>query len=175
MNSFGFYIIPAVLAIIIITGITKKVPIFDAFLEGASEGIESTFSIMPSLIGLITCVTMLKSSGAFDLFSEFLSPVFKFINMPTEVIPLALLRPVSGSGAIAVLDNIFKNFGTDSRVGMVASAIMGSTETTFYTLTVYFGSIGIKNSRHAVYSALMADVAAIIAATCLVNIFLGKT
>lgn len=176
MTTFGFYIIPSVLTIIVATGYIKKIPIFDSFLQGAGEGIEATFSIAPSLIGLIVCVTMLKSSGAFDLFSALLSPIFKTINMPSEVIPLALLRPISGSGSIAVLDSIFKNFGADSHIGKIASAIMGSTETTFYTLTVYFGSIGIKNSRHAVISALIADLTAIITATCLVNIFmsLGK-
>lgn len=172
MNQFGFYIIPTVLAIIIITGLIKKVAIFDSFLQGAAEGIQSTFSIMPSLIGLITCVTMLKSSGAFDLFANFFAPFFKIINMPAEIIPLVILRPISGSGSIALLNNIFKNFGADSHIGNLASAIMGSTETTFYTLAVYFGSVGIKNSRHAVASALIADTVAIITATCLVNIFM---
>lgn len=173
MTKLGFYIIPVILIIIITVGYIKKIPVFDAFLQGASEGIEATFSIAPSLIGLIVCVTMLKSSGAFDLFSRLLSPLFKTINIPAEVIPLALLRPISGSGSIAVLDSIFKNFGPDSYIGKIASAIMGSTETTFYTLTVYFGSIGIKNSRYAVFSALLADLIAIITATCLVNIFTG--
>ena len=172
MIKIGFYIIPTVLAAIIITGLMKKVPVFDAFLKGAGDGIQATFSIMPSLIGLITCVTMLKSSGAFDLFTKFFSPFFKIINMPAEVIPLAILRPISGSGSIALLSNIFKNFGTDSHIGNIASAIMGSTETTFYTLAVYFGSVGIKNSRHAVTCALIADTVAIITATCLVNIFM---
>lgn len=172
MNKLGFYIIPIVLTIVIITGLIKKIPIFDAFLQGAGEGIEATFSIMPSLIGLITCITMLKSSGAFELFTGFLAPLFNFINMPAEVIPLAIMRPISGSGSIAILSNIFKNFGADSHIGEIASAIMGSTETTFYTLTVYFGSIGIKNSKHAIVSALIADITAIITATCLINIFM---
>ncbi len=176
MTTFGFYIIPTVLAFVIVIGYIKKIHVFDVFLQGAREGIETTFAISPSLVGLIICVTMLKSSGAFDLFSGLLSPIFKTINIPAEVIPLALLRPISGSGSIAVLNSIFKNFGANSHIGKIASAIMGSTETTFYTLTVYFGSIGIKNSRHAVISALIADAAAIITATCLVNVFsnLGK-
>lgn len=172
MTKFGFYIIPILLVVVISVGYIKKVPVFDTFLQGAREGIEATFSIAPSLIGLIVCVSMLKSSGFFDVFSGLFSPVFKLINMPPEVIPLAVLRPVSGSGSIAMLDSIFKNFGADGKIGKIASAIMGSTETTFYTLTVYFGSIGIKNSRHAVVSALMADLTAIITATCLVNMFM---
>ncbi len=174
MMKFGYYVIPCVLMITITMGFIKKISIFDTFLQGASEGIEATFSIASSLIGLITCVTMLKSSGAFDLFSQLLSPVFQTINMPSEVIPLAILRPISGSGSIAVLSNIYKNFGVDSHIGKIASAIMGSTETTFYTLTVYFGSVGIKNSRHAVICALIADITAIITATYLVNAFTGK-
>ena len=170
MDSIGFYIIPVVLASVIIIVFLNKVPVFDTFLSGASEGINSTFSIAPSLIGLITAVSMIKASGALDIFSHFTQPIAELIGIPSQVIPLAILKPISGSGSIALLDNILKNFGTDSQIGKIASVIMGSTETTFYTLTVYFGCIGIKKSRHAVVCALLTDLIAIISCLTLVKI-----
>ncbi len=171
MSNFGFYIIPIILLIIIFVGFIKKVPVFDVFLKGAGEGINSTFSIVPSLIGLITAVSMIKASGALDVFASFAEPVSNLIGIPSQVIPLALLKPISGSGSIALLDNILKNFGPDSQIGKIASVIMGSTETTFYTLTVYFGCVGIKKSRHTVASALITDVVAVITSIVLINFF----
>ncbi len=171
MSNFGFYVIPVVLAITVILGILKKVSVFDVFLKGASEGINSTFSIAPSLIGLITAVSMIKASGALDIFANFAEPISNIIGIPAQIIPLAILKPISGSGSIALLDNIFKNFGTDTDIGKIASVIMGSTETTFYTLTVYFGCIGVKKLRHAVACALVTDLVAIVCSTILVKLF----
>lgn len=174
MSNFGFYIIPILLFCIITAAILKKIPVFDTFLQGAAEGISSTFSIAPSLIGLITAVTMLKASGAIDMFANFISPASNFIGIPPQVVPLALLKPISGSGSIALLDNILKNYHPDSFIGRTASIISGSTETTFYILTVYFGCVGIKNSRHALVSALIADFTAIIITTPVINFFMNK-
>lgn len=166
MDNLGFYVIPVVLLTVISVGFFKKIPVFDVFLKGAFEGLESALSITPSLIGLITAVSMIKASGALDIFSNFAQPFAKLIGIPPQIIPLAILKPISGSGSIALLDNILENFGTDTFIGKIASVIMGSTETTFYTLTVYFGCIGIKKSRHAVFCALMTDLIAI--AVCLI-------
>jgi spore maturation protein B len=174
MSNFGFYVIPLILFCIIVIGIFKNIPVFDTFLQGASEGISSTFSIAPSLIGLITAVAMLKASGALDIFAHLIAPISNVIGMPAQVVPLALLRPISGSGSIALLDSILKNHHPDSIIGRIASVIMGSTETTFYTLTVYFGCVGIKNSRHAIASALIADFTAMITAVTLVNFLMNK-
>lgn len=171
MDKFGFYIIPIILAIIILTGLFKKVPIFEEFLSGASEGINSAFSIAPSLIGLITAVTMLKTSGSFDVISSFLHPIANFLKIPPEIIPLAILKPISGSGSIALLDSILKNFGPNEKVSKLASVISGSTETTFYTLTVYFGAVKVKKTRHAVPSAIIADITAIVISAVLINLF----
>ena len=173
MNNFGFYAIPVVIAIIIIFGLAKKVRIFDTFLQGAGEGINSTFSIAPSLIGLITAVTMLKASGALDIFTKFISPFTSMIGIPAEIMPLALLKPISGGGSLALLDNILATYGADSIIGRIASIIMGSTETTFYTIAVYFGAVKIKNSRHAVPNAIIADICAVIIAILAVKTFFG--
>lgn len=158
MEKIGAYSIPIVVALIIVFGFVKKVNIFDTFIEGAKDGMRSTIAITPSIIGLITAVTMLKASGALDIFSSFISPLTNFFNVPSEIVPMMILRPVSGSGSIALLDNIFKNFGPDSVIGKIASVMMGSSETTFYAITVYYGAIGIKNIRHTVPCAIAADI-----------------
>ncbi len=146
---------------IIILGLFREVPLFDTFIKGAHEGLQATLSITPSLIGLITAVSMLKASGALDIFTNMIAPIVAHLGIPPEITPLAILRPISGSGSIALLDNIFKNYGPDSTVGRIASIMMGSTETTFYTIAVYFGAVGIKNSRHTIPSALLADLVGI--------------
>ena len=170
LKDFGFYVVPIALVIIISASLYKRVPAFDTFLEGAAEGIKSTFMIAPSLIGLITAVSMLKCSGALDLFKNLIMPIASIFHFPADVIPLALLRPVSGSGSIALLDNIFKTCSTESHAGKLGSLIMGSTETTFYTLAVYFGSVKIKNSRHTVICALIADFTAIVMSILISNL-----
>ncbi|MGN1043183.1 MAG: spore maturation protein [Acutalibacteraceae bacterium] len=169
MSEFGFYIIPIILVIIVFVALYKGVPVFDTFLEGALEGLKSTFSISASLIGLITAVSMLKNSGALDIISNILSPPANILHFPAEILPLAILRPVSGSGSIALLDNILKNYGAESFIGKLGSMIMGSTETTFYTIAVYFGSVKIKNSRHTIPCALLADITAFICSLFIAN------
>lgn len=163
---------PCAVAFIIIFGFFKRVPLFDTFVLGAKEGLASTFSIAPSLIGLIVSVSMLKSSGALDIISSLLAPLVNFIGIPKEVIPLMLLRPISGSGSLALVDSIFKSCGPDSFPGRVASVMMGSTETTFYAIAVYFGSIGIKNTRHTIPVALAADFTSFIMSVLMVKLLL---
>lgn len=162
INNIGIYAIPIIIFIILIYGILKNVQMFDTFLKGAKEGMLSTASIAPSLIGLITAVSMLKASGALDIFTNLIAPITSPLGMPPELMPLAILRPISGSGSIALLDNILSNYGADSMIGRIASVMMGSTETTFYTIAVYFGSVSIINSKHAIPSALIADIITII-------------
>lgn len=175
MNNFGFYVIILTIMLVLVSSLIKRVPAFDVFLEGAAEGLKSTFSVAPALIGLITSVTMLKSSGALDIFTHMILPIMDFLHFPAPAVPLALLRPISGSGSIALLDNILSTYGADSIVGRLCSMIMGSTETTFYTLAVYFGSVNIKNSRHAVLCALAADFTAIVVSSLIVNLLVQKS
>ena len=155
--NIGIYVIPCVLLIILLTALIKRVAVFESFLEGARAGIGSVFKIAPSIIGLVCAVTMLRSSGLLDAVISLLSPVLEPLGFPAELTPLALVRPVSGSGALAVLDDIYRSFGADSFIGKAASVMMGSTETTFYAIAVYYGSVGISKTRHTVPSALMAD------------------
>ncbi|MFQ9950902.1 MAG: spore maturation protein [Clostridium sp.] len=171
MEVFGSYLIPILIALILLFGFLRKVPLFDTFLEGAKEGMKSTVSIAPALIGLITVVTMLKASGALDLFTAAIRPAAAFLGFPPEVMPLTLLRPVSGSGSIAILDQIFATCGPDSFAGRVASVMMGSTETTFYAIAVYFGAVGIKKTRHTIPAAITADTASFFISTLAVRLF----
>lgn len=171
MEAFGSYLIPVLIALILVFGLLRKVPLFDTFLEGAKEGMRSTVSIAPALIGLITAVTMLKASGALDLFTAAIRPAAAFLGFPPEVMPLTLLRPVSGSGSIAILDQIFATCGPDSFAGRVASVMMGSTETTFYAIAVYFGAVGIKKTRHTIPAAITADTASFFISTLAVRLF----
>ncbi len=158
MSHWSDCIIPAVICIILIAGIVKKVPVFDVFLEGAREGFQTSISILPALVGLMTCVGCFKASGALDVLTSFLAPLTERVGLPGEVVPLALLRPISGSGALVIFEDILRQYGPDSLIGRVASVLQGSTETTFYTIAVYFSAAGITKTRHTVPCALTADM-----------------
>lgn len=160
------------IGIFITFGFIKKVPVYDCFIEGAKDGLQSMVGIIVPLVGLMVAINMFKASGALELLSRVFSPVLKAINLPPELLPLAVLRPISGSASTAIVTDIFKVFGPDSVIGKIASVMMGSTETTFYTIAVYFGAVGIKNTRHTVVSALSADFTGIILATIIANIIL---
>ena len=166
-------IIPVVLSFILLYGVFKKVNVFDTFVEGAKDGIGTAVRILPPLVALMTAVGMFKASGALDILTFSLEPMLKVIGVPPEVVPLALLRPVSGSGAMVFFDDILKNYGPDSFVGKVASVLQGSTETTFYTIAVYYGSVGIKKTRHTVPSAMTADIAGLLLSVLTVRLFLS--
>ncbi len=158
MDIIGIYAVPFILIIILICAIVRKTDIFGAFCSGAKEGITAMFSIAPSLVGLIVAVGMLTASGFFDIAAKALSPVFSAIGFPAELLPLALVRPVSGSGSLAVLSSILEKYGADSFIGMTASVMAGSTDTTFYAIAVYYGYAGIKKSGCTLPCALAADL-----------------
>ncbi len=165
------FILPTIILIILGHGIIKKVNVFDSFLKGARQGAVSCFNILPALIGLVVAVSMMRASGILDFLAELLSPVLKFLGIPNDVLPLALLKPVSGSGAIAMIKSIFETSGVDSTSGRLASVMLGSSETTFYALAVYYGVTKVKNTRYTVFAALIADVVGIAASVILCNIF----
>ncbi|MEE0264028.1 MAG: spore maturation protein [Acutalibacteraceae bacterium] len=160
-----------IVGIIIAIGLIKRQEVFLLFTAGAFEGLKATLKIAPSIIGLIMMVTLLQSSGIFNALSDVLSPFCAAVGFPDEVIPLALLRPISGSGAIAILDNILTQYGADSFAGRVASVMMGSTETTFYTVATYFGSVNITKTGYTVPCALLADLTGIVMSVVTVALF----
>lgn len=171
MDKLGVYAIPATVLIIIVFGLFRRVPLFDTFVAGAKEGFSSAISILPSLVGLMMAVSMLNASGALDMLSSFLAPVSRFLGLPAQVMPLALIKPVSGSGATAILTQIFQNNGTESFAGRVASVMSGSTETTFYAIAVYYGAVNIKKTRHTIPAALTADLTACVISALAVRLF----
>ena len=174
MEYISVFCVPAIILVIIASGFIGRVRIYDAFMDGAKEGLVTVFKIFPALVGLIVSVGMLRASGTLDIITNFLRPITQCIQMPSEIVPLALMRPLSGSGAIAVLTDIFENYNPDSFIGRCASVMMGSTETTFYTIAVYYGSVGINRVRHTIKSALIADFTGMILAVVFTLIFFGK-
>lgn len=174
MADFGAYAVPAVIAAIVLFGFLRKVPVFDTFVAGAKEGLRTSISILPTLIGLIMAVSMLSASGALDLLSSLLAPAANLLGLPPQVMPLALIKPFSGSGSTAVLTQIYKDCGPDSFAGRVASVMAGSTETTFYAVAVYYGSVGIKKTRHTIPAALLGDVTACILSALTVRLLFGS-
>lgn len=173
--SFSDYIVPIIICIVFATGLLKKNDIFADFLEGAKEGFSVAVEILPALVALSLCVGALRSSGAISAISAALSPIASAIGFPKECLSLALIRPVSGSGALVLFNEIIKENGPDSFVGRVASVLMGSTETTFYTIAVYLGATKIKKTRHCVFSSLSADLTGFLLSAAAVKIiFYGK-
>lgn len=173
MEYISIAVIPLMFFGVILYGLIKRVKVFDSFIYGAKDGLETSFRILPSLIALLTAITMFRASGALDIIISFLSPVLSLIRFPKEIAPLALMRPISGSGSLAIVKDLLSQYGPDSFVGKVASVMMGSTETTFYTLAVYFGSISIKDTRYTVKAALISDLAGMIASVYVVRLLLG--
>ena len=167
------FIMPAFAGLIIVFALIRRVPVFDSFLTGAREGFSVLYQIAPTILGLVFAVSLLRTSGAIDVICSAVSPAADAVGFPAEVVPMAMLRPVSGSGATALLISVFEDFGPDSFAGRVASVIAGSSETTFYATAMYFGSIGVKNTRHTLVAAIVADLTAMIMSAFLVRLFFG--
>ncbi len=165
------FILPVCLLIVCGYGLFKRVDIFSAFLEGAKENIKVAFDILPSLILLIALISMLKSSGALELITTLISPIARLLGVSKECLPLGIMRPFSGSGALAIFDSVIKDYGADSTIGRTASVMMGSTETTYYTIAVYFSAAKIKPDGKIIAACLLADVASIIISSLAVKLF----
>lgn len=157
INYISAGAVPIIIIIIIAYGILEKNKVYDTFVEGAKEGIEVVVNIFPTLIGVFIAVGALRSSGILDLIINIISPITNIFKIPSEIMPLALVRPISGSASIAVATDIMTKFGVDSNIGLIASTIMGSTETTLYTIAIYTSCVGIKKIRFVLAAALIAD------------------
>ncbi len=173
MSAVLSAVLPAILALVGCAALVKRVDLFASLTRGAKEGVSVTFGILPTLVILLTAIYMLRASGALELLTDLLSPVASAVGIPAECVPLALIRPFSGSGALALGADIIRTAGADSLVGRTAAVMLGSTETTFYVIAVYFGGAGITKSRHALPAALIADVVGFCAAALFCRIFFG--
>ena len=150
--------IPIMIMVIIGYGLLEKKKVYEIFVDGAQEGMEMVMKLVPTLLGIFVAVGALRSSGILDCIVTMITPVCELLRIPSQIMPLALLRPISGSASIAVATDIMNQYGVDSFTGLVASTIMGSTETTLYTIAVYTGCVGIKNIRFVLFASLIADI-----------------
>lgn len=165
------YLVPLILLICAALALRKKENPYELLLTGAADGLKLLLTLIPTLILLLTAVSMLRASGAVEMLSSFLSPVFRIFGIPPETAILVLIRPISGSAALAVGADLMAHYGVDSVIGRTVAVMLGSTETTFYTISVYFGAAGIKRTRYTVPAALIADLAGFFMASLTVRIF----
>lgn len=172
INFISNLAMPVVILIIVVYGLIEKNKMFDNFLDGAKEGLEIVLNIFPTLVGLFVAIGSLRSSGVLDIIIKILMPILNLIHFPIEVMPLAILRPISGSSSIAIATDIMKNYGVDSMIGMIASTIMGSTETTLYTIAIYTSCVKIKKTRFVLIAALIGDLIGILVSVIICKIIL---
>lgn len=170
MSNISNYIIPIMVFLIVLYGIIKKVNVYDVFVEGSKESFSMILNLFPSLLAMILGVNILVKSGLLEKVLTFLNPIVKIFQIPLEIIPLAIMRPISGSSSLVILNNIFSTLGPDSLAAKLGSIIQGATDTTFYVLTLYFGCIGIKKIRYAMWAGLLGDLLGIITSIIIVKI-----
>lgn len=171
MNLFSKIVIPIFIVFVVFYGFKKKINIYESFLEGAKEGLIISFNIFPSIIAMVFAINIfLDSNFVYDVLG-FLSPLLKFINIPIEIMPMAILRPISGTASLAIMNDIFINYGPDSYIGRLASVLQGCTDTTIYVLALYFSSIGIKKIRYSLGVGLFADLVGITVAFLITMLF----
>lgn len=164
-------IVPFIISIITLHGFFKKTDVYGDFTIGAEDGLKTAVKIVPQLVGLLVAVRALNASGALEILHKIVNPLTEALHFPTELVPFSLLRPVSGSGSLAMATDIFKKHGPDSFFGRAVSVMMGSTETTFYTVAVYFGAVGCKNTRHTLKCALFADIVSAFVSVAVCRVF----
>ena len=170
MNSISSLIIPILVLGILIYGIYKKVNVYDTFIEGAVESFDMIIKIFPNLLAMILGVNILLNSNVLNILEYIFSPLLKLIEVPFEIVPMSLLRPISGTSSLVILNDLFTKYGADSFIGTLGSIIQGSTDTTFYVLTLYFGSVGIKKIRYGLIVGLLADLIGIITSVFIVKL-----
>ncbi|NJD10556.1 MAG: spore maturation protein [Gemmatimonadetes bacterium] len=170
LGLLSFFVIPVILVVIPLYGLLKRVPVYESFVEGGKEGFQVAVRIIPYLVAILFAVGMFRASGAMDFLVKVLDPVLRPLGFPGEVLPMVIVRPLTGSGSAGLVADMIRQYGEDSIFVKMAAVMFGSTETTFYVIAVYFGAIGIKKTRHAVAAGLTADIAAMIIAVWIVRL-----
>lgn len=173
INTISLWLIPLIIGFILLYGTAKRIPTYETFVEGGKEGIKIAFSIIPYLVGMLVSISIFRASGAMEFFINLIRPALEFVGFPAEVAPLALIRPISGTAALGMTTDLIATYGPDSFIGRLASTMQGSTDTTFYVLTVYFGAVGIKKMGDALKVGLLADIVGIVASILIVTILFG--
>ncbi len=170
-NLISSLIIPLMVLTIIVYGIIKKVNVYDVFVDGAKESFEMILTLFPCLLGMLLGINIFLKSDILSVLLNGMAPLFSYLKVPLEIVPMAIMRPISGGSTLAILNNLLETYGPDSLIGRIGSVIQGSTETTFYVLTLYFGSVGIKKIRHALWVGLLVDLIGIISGIVIVGLF----
>lgn len=173
MNLVSYFVIPLILVGCPLYGLYKRVPVYESFVDGAKEGFQVAVRIIPYLVAILFAVAMFRASGAMDLLARALSPILAPLGFPAEVLPMAIIRPLTGSGSAAIVVDMINKYGEDSIFVKMAAVMFGSTETTFYVIAVYFGAINIRKTRHAIHAGLTADIAAMFFAIWSVRLLFG--
>ena len=169
----SFFVVPLLIVFFPVYGLIRGVKVYEEFVTGAKEGFNTAVRIMPYLVAILFAINMFRASGAMEALMGLCRPAMNAVNMPPELLPMLITRPLTGSGSLAILADLAKQYGVNSRITAIASTIYGSADTTFYVLAVYFGAVNIKKTRHAVAAGLLADVSAMLLAVWAVKIFLG--
>lgn len=167
------FVLPTMIVGIPLYGLFKRVPVYESFVEGGKEGFGVAVRIIPFIVAILFAIGMFRASGGMEFLATTLSPVLALIGMPAEVLPMAIVRPLTGSGSVAIIADLAEQYGTDSLITRMASTMFGSTETTFYVIAVYFGAVGVSKTRHAVPAGLAADFAAMLFAVWICLLFFG--
>ena len=173
IDIVSLWTLPIIILIILTTAIIRKIPIYETFIEGAKDGVKVSINIIPYLTAIIVAISMLRASGAIASFANILSPILNKISMPADILPLAIVRSLSGSAALGVFSDIISTHDINSYTSKLAAIMLGSSETTFYVLTVYFGAVGIKKYRYALLTGLSADFIGIVMAIIVTRFFFG--
>lgn len=173
VTAMSVWAIPIVIVFIAVYAVYRKVPVYESFVEGAKDGFSTSINIIPHLVGMMVAISIFRMSGAMDLFISFVRPFFDALGIPSEVLPLGLLRPITGSGSLAFTADLIKQYGPDSMIGRIASTVQGSTDTTLYVITVYFGAVGVKKIKYALKVGLIADVIGFIASIVICYLVFG--
>jgi len=168
VSLISLWAIPLMISFILIYGWHRKVPVYETFVEGARGGLVTTIKIMPHLVAMMVAISLFRESGALELLLKVLEPILRLIHVPAEIVPLALLRPLSGTGSLAIATDIIAQYGPDSLIGKLAATMQGSTDTTLYVLTVYFGAVGIRNGMYALKVGLWSDFIGVVASLLVV-------
>ncbi|MCL4540070.1 MAG: spore maturation protein [Bacteroidetes bacterium] len=174
LQSLSIIAIPLIIAVFVIYAARKKVPVYESFVVGAKGGFDVAIKIIPYLVAMLVAIGIFRASGAMSIFVGALSPLAHLIGMPPEALPMAILRPLSGSGSLGLMTDIMKRYGPDSFIGVLVSTMYGSSETTFYVIAVYFGAVNIYRTRHAVAAGLIADAVGMLGALLICRILFGS-
>ncbi|MFV9510728.1 spore maturation protein [Tepidibacillus sp. LV47] len=171
ITSISIWIIPGLISLIMVFAIWNRIPVYETFVEGAKEGFVTAMKIMPHLVGMMVAITIFRESGALQMIMNFLEPIFDWLHFPKEVFPLAIMKPLSGTGSLAIATDLIARYGPDSYIGRLASTMQGSADTTLFIVTVYFGAVGIKKVGYSIKVGLFADLVGIIASFIIVSLY----